>query len=81
MITTSWYEFEYRMKPGEEWRPNVFRNRMAELGNETDPVDHDLAREMLVHWATRYRPDVRFRLVKITREVLDEEEIMNPDYL
>lgn len=71
MTSQVWYEYEYLM-PGRDWKGARF-SLQRYLGLDAEPTDEAEARETMQVVANRFRPAVRFRLVRMTRDTLDGE--------
>ncbi len=60
-------------RKGEVWHRRAFTDKRPELGIDEPPGDEAMANEMLIVIAQRFRPDVRFRLVRVTEEIIPSE--------
>jgi hypothetical protein len=85
VIKTSTFQFEYLMAPPyglPGWHRSRFKYRPETFGITEDPPGDDeaMAREMLSLFSHRYRPGTRFRLVRVTEEVFDHDEIVSIEH-
>jgi hypothetical protein len=81
----SWFEFEYLLPPPygiPGWRRSKFSYFPQTFGISTEPGggDEALAHEMLIIQSKRYRPGTKFRLVRVTEEVVGEQ-VSSPEFM
>lgn len=75
MTERSWFDYEWQRydDPDGPWKRASFAKR-PDLGYPEPPTDQSMAREMLEVIALRWKNGTKFRLVRMTEEVLDRPE-------